>query len=101
MIKSELIPAINKKYPGMKQKEIETIVDIIFDLMADELVKEGRVEIRGFGSFSVRYRKARTARNPKTGEPVDVPAKKIPFFTVGKELKARVDRSVSNQKTEP
>jgi integration host factor subunit beta len=92
MTKSDLVKHLSEKHPGLKQKEIETIVDIIFDSMADELVKEGRVEIRGFGSFSVRYREARTGRNPRNGETVNVPAKKTPHFTAGKELKDRVDR---------
>ena len=69
----------------------ELVVNTIFDSIGDALVSGDRVEIRGFGSFSIRERDAREARNPKSGEVVSIPAKKTPFFKTGKELRSRVD----------
>jgi integration host factor subunit beta len=92
MTKSQLVDAIALRHNTFKRKQIELIVDTIFNSIQNELSQEGRVEIRGFGSFSVRSRKSRQARNPKTGDSVQVPQKKIPFFVVGKELKERVDK---------
>lgn len=68
------------------------VVNTILDSMTEALAAGDRIEIRGFGSFSVRHRRARTGRNPKTGELISVPAKRVPFFTAGNELRVRVDR---------
>jgi len=71
---------------------VEIIVDKIFDSIKDGLVSGDKIEIRGFGSFKVKEHGARKGRNPKTGEAIDIPAKKTPFFKVGKELKERVNK---------
>lgn len=91
LTKSELVLAVAEKMNGMKKKDVEAVVETVFDCMTDSLCRDERVEIRGWGSFSVRTREARKGRNPKTGEPVEVPRKRVPFFTAGKELKERVD----------
>ena len=90
MNKLELV-ATFKKENGRSNKEAAAVVDIIFDEMAKALSKGDRVEIRGLCSFYVRKYKKYTGRNPKTGEPVQVRSKKLPFFKCGKELKERVD----------
>ena len=91
MTKSELIEKLVLDYPLISKKESELIITSVFDDIASALVSGDRVEIRGFGSFSVKDRGARLARNPKTGEQVDIGSKKVPFFKTGKELKERVD----------
>ena len=91
MTKSELIEKLVLDYPLISKKESELIVTSVFDDIASALVSGDRVEIRGFGSFSVKDRGARLARNPKTGEQVDIGSKKVPFFKTGKDLKERVD----------
>ena len=91
MTKSQLIARIAEKYPNLSKKDVELIVNTIFDSMTQALADGERIEIRGFGSFIVKTRESREGRNPKTGEKVHVPAKRTPFFTVGKELKERVD----------
>lgn len=90
MNKSELIEALSLE-KDLTHKRAEQIVNLIFNSMADELNNEGRIEIRGFGSFVVKEYKAYTGRNPKTGETIQVKDKKLPFFKVGKELRERVD----------
>jgi integration host factor subunit beta len=91
MTKSELVDRIVEANGVLTRKESEMVVNIIFDAMGDALRNGEKVEIRGFGSFTVRERGAREARNPKSGEIVNIPAKKIPFFKTGKELRERVD----------
>jgi len=92
MTKSQLINEIHKKQNSDFTKQRITIVtDNIFDLIKDSLAQGERVEIRNFGNFSLRKREARKARNPRTGEIADVPAKSVPFFKAGKELKEMVD----------
>lgn len=91
MTKSELVEQLSTTNSGLNKKEAELIVNTIFDSIGDALVEGDRVEIRGFGSFSIRERDAREARNPKSGEVVKIPSKKTPFFKTGKELRARVD----------
>jgi integration host factor subunit beta len=91
MIKSELIAALAAENPHLTQREIERVVGVIFDRIILALESGGRVELRGFGAFSVRSRPARTGRNPRTGESVEVPAKHVPFFKSGKELRARLN----------
>ena len=91
MTKSELIQVIAEKNPSLHVSDIEHLVSAIFEKITEALAGGDRVEIRGFGAFSVREREARVGRNPKTGEAVEVPAKKTPFFKVGKELKEKVN----------
>lgn len=94
MTKSELIEKISQKVDGLTRKQTEVIVETIFETIKEELARGGKVEIRGFGNFRLRSRNARRARNPKTGEAVDVPPKKVPFFRVGKELREMVNRNL-------
>nr|WP_320050825.1 HU family DNA-binding protein [uncultured Desulfuromonas sp.] len=90
MNKSELIEALSLE-KDLTYKRAEEIVNLMFDSMTQELVKGGRIEIRGFGSFVVKDYKSYTGRNPKTGEAIEVKTKKLPFFKVGKELRERVN----------
>ncbi|MBE0501127.1 MAG: integration host factor subunit beta [Desulfuromonadales bacterium] len=91
MTKSELVEKLSTNAEGLNKKDAEVVVNTIFNSIGDALVSGDRVEIRGFGSFSIRERDAREARNPKSGEVVSIPAKKTPFFKTGKELRSRVD----------
>lgn len=91
MTKSELIDAVSRKTLNFTRRDVESIVNTIFESMTGSLARGERVEIRRFGSFSVRQRKARMGRNPKTGQAVAIPPRRVPFFTVGKELRERVD----------
>lgn len=92
MTKSELIERVSTVSGVVNKKEAELIVNTIFDSIGGALVSGDRVEIRGFGSFTIRERDAREARNPKSGEVVKIPNKKTPFFKTGKELRERVNR---------
>jgi integration host factor subunit beta len=91
MIKSELIASLAEENPHLTQKDIERVVSVILDRMIQALEDGGRVELRGFGAFSVRSRGARSGRNPRTGESVSVRAKHVPFFKSGKELRVRLN----------
>ena len=91
MIRSELLQALAKDNPGLRGEEIEKAVDVFFDEIAQRLARGGRVELRGFGAFSTRTRDARKGRNPRTGETVDVPGKRVPYFKPGKEMRARLN----------
>lgn len=91
MTKSELIEKIVEVNGSMTRRESELVVNIVFDSMGEALKAGDKVEIRGFGSFTVRERGAREARNPKSGEVVRIPAKRTPFFKTGKELRERVN----------
>jgi integration host factor subunit beta len=91
MIKSELIATLAGENPHLTQKDIERVVGVILERMIVALEDGGRVELRGFGAFSVRSRPARAGRNPRTGEAVDVQAKNVPFFKSGKELRVRLN----------
>ena len=93
MLKSELIERLAEDYPHMTQKDVERVVNLIFETMIATLEKGGRVELRGFGALSVRSRPARQGRNPRTGAQVKVPAKHVPFFKSGKELRERLNLS--------
>ncbi len=93
MIKSELIDKLAIENPHLTQAEVERLVNVVLGQMVETLSEGGRVEIRGFGAFSVRHRPARQGRNPRTGETVDVPAKAVPFFKSGKELRERLNAS--------
>ncbi|RME80892.1 MAG: integration host factor subunit beta [Zetaproteobacteria bacterium] len=88
MNRSEMIRRIAAKHPELTRRDVELVVKVIFDTIAEALARGERVELRGFGSFSVRTRAPRIARNPKTGAQVFVPAKSTPHFKAGKELKA-------------
>lgn len=90
--KSDLIEMLTKKLPSMAGRDVEVIVNTIFDSMTDALRRGDRIEIRGFGSFEVRTRRPRLGRNPKTGASVDVGERRVPFFKVGKELRERVNK---------
>ena len=91
MIKSELIAKLAEENPHLTHKDVERVVGVILDRITGALVAGGRVELRGFGAFSLRSRPARTGRNPRTGEAVAVAAKHVPFFKSGKELRARLN----------
>lgn len=91
MTKADMIEKISEKVNGLTRRETEIVVNSVFDSIKDALARGDKVEIRGFGSFRLRDRRMREARNPKTGAPVSVPAKKVPFFKAGKELKEFVD----------
>ena len=91
MIKSELIEKLAGENPHLTHKDVERVVNVILDSMVGALEQGGRVELRGFGAFSVRSRPARVGRNPRTGETVPVPAKAVPFFKSGKELRERLN----------
>ena len=91
MTKSELIAKLAARFPQLVMKDAELSVKAILDAMTEKLAGGKRIEIRGFGSFSLNYRPPRLGRNPKTGEKVQVPEKYVPHFKAGKELRERVD----------
>ncbi|RMF97573.1 MAG: integration host factor subunit beta [Candidatus Schekmanbacteria bacterium] len=93
MTKAELIEAVADKISFLNKKQTEAVVNCFFENIKRALVAGDKVEIRGFGSFTVRHRNSRDGRNPLTGEKVSVPPKKVPFFRAGKELKKLVDSS--------
>ena len=93
MTKSELIDAVAQR-TNITKSRAEMVVNCIFDGMSDALKKDDGIEIRGFGSFSVRQYKPYSGRNPRTGSPVQVPEKRLPFFKVGKELKELVNKAL-------
>lgn len=92
MTKSELIERLSENHELLNRKESEAVINLIFGGISQALSAGDRVEIRGFGSFSIRERDAREARNPKSGEMVSIASRKTPFFKTGKELRDRVDR---------
>lgn len=92
MTKSELIVELSAANAHLSNRDIETIVGTIFDEITAALARGERVELRGFGAFTVKKRDARTGRNPRTGEAVPVDEKAVPFFKAGKELRERVNR---------
>ena len=91
MTKSQLIETVASRLENVSKKDIEIIVETIFSCMTDALTRDERIEIRGCRSFVSKIRDARQGRKPNTGEKVSVPKKRTPFFTVGKELKERVN----------
>lgn len=91
MIKSELVQVIAEQNPHLFQKDVERIVSTIFDTIGDALSAGDRVELRGFGAFSVKHREARVGRNPRTGEQVSIEEKWAPFFKAGKEMRERLN----------
>ena len=94
MTKSELIELISAKQSHLPAKDVELAVKQILEIMSDALAQGGRIEIRGFGSFSLHFRPPRTGRNPKTGDAVPLPGKHVPHFKPGKELRERVSSAV-------
>lgn len=87
MTKSALIDRVTEKVEGLTRKQTEIIIDTIFDGIKDTIAKGEKIELRGFGNFRLKQRRPRKARNPKTGNSVDVPAKRVLYFKVGKALK--------------
>jgi integration host factor subunit beta len=94
MTKAELVDEV-ARVVQLTKKQAETIVNIVFDSIVDSLRGGQKIELRGFGSFRLRSRKSRTGRNPKTGEKVEVPSKKIPYFKPGKELKELINKALA------
>lgn len=99
--KSELIEEVARQAPDISKRDVEIIVNTIFDSMTAALVRHDRIEIRGFGSFIAKPRRAREGRNPRTGEKVHVPQKWVPFFTVGKELRKRINKGLDVAQARP
>ena len=91
MIKSELVQRIALQHPHLRHRGAEKIVDAVLDEIMEAMAHGDRVELRGFGTFSVRVRQGRTARNPRTGLPVSVSNKAAPFFRTGREMRARLN----------
>ncbi len=98
MIKSELVQKIADKNPHLYHKDVERIVNTILDEIVGTLAKNKRVELRGFGAFSVKHRPSRLARNPRTGAKVPVDEKYIPFFKTGKDLHRRLNKGYTGKK---
>lgn len=99
MIKSELIEKIAGENPHLFQRDVELIVNVIFDEIITALAEQKRVELRGFGAFSVKHRPARSGRNPRTGEQVFVDEKYVPYFKTGKELRLRMNKDSETKST--
>lgn len=93
MTKSELVANLTAKLPHLMTRDVDDAVSLMLDAVAAALTRGDRVEIRGFGSFSLNFRPARQGRNPKTGTQVEVPAKHVPHFKAGKELRERVQEA--------
>jgi integration host factor subunit beta len=91
MIKSELVQRLADRHPNLFHRDIEKIVSVVFDGIGDALTRGDRVELRGFGAFSVKRRPARIGRNPRSGEPVAIAEKRAPFFKAGKDLRDRLN----------
>lgn len=100
MTKAELVDEV-ARVVQLTKKQAETIVNIVFDSIVDSLRAGQKIELRGFGSFRLRSRKSRTGRNPKTGEKVEVPSKKIPYFKPGKELKELINKALGEGEEPP
>ena len=101
MIKSELVQVIANRNPHLFLRDVENIVNAIFEEITEALADGSRVELRGFGAFSVKNRPARTGRNPRTGESVTVEEKWVPFFKTGKELRERLNTDHRNSRCRP
>ena len=93
MVRSELVQKISMENKNLEPEEVEKIVDLFFDSITSRLAKGGRVELRNFGAFSTRSRKARVGRNPRTGAEINIPARKTPYFKPGKEIRERLKHS--------
>jgi integration host factor subunit beta len=93
MTRTDLIDTLASRFPGLAAKDSEIAVKLILEAIGDALAQGNRIEVRGFGSFSLSYRPARAGRNPMSGQAVSVPAKFVPHFKAGKELCERVNQS--------
>ncbi|MCF3935989.1 integration host factor subunit beta [Acuticoccus sp. M5D2P5] len=93
MIKSELVTRLALQNPHLYQRDVEAVLNVVLGEVTEALRERNRVELRGFGAFSVRLRGPRTGRNPRTGEPVEVAEKAAPFFRTGKEMRDRINDS--------
>ena len=93
MLRSELIDTLHAENPHLTRRDMERLVAVVLETVTQTLEAGARVELRGFGAFSVRKRDPRVGRNPRTGETVHVPGKHVPFFRTGKELRQRVDNA--------
>ncbi len=93
MLRSELIDELHSENPHLTRDEVERVIAVFLETIIQTLEQGARVELRGFGAFSTRHRAARKGRNPRTGAPVMVPEKHVPFFRAGKELKEKVNDS--------
>jgi integration host factor subunit beta len=100
MIKSELVARLTQRYPHLYHRDVERIVTTVLDEITKALAAGHRVELRGFGAFSVKVRPSRMGRNPRTGEPVNVDEKRAPFFRTGKELRERLNNGAANPPAE-
>jgi integration host factor subunit beta len=100
MTKAELVEEV-ARVSDLTKKHSESIVNTVFDSIIDALQKDEKIELRGFGSFRIRQRRSRQGRNPKTGDKVDVPAKRIPYFKPGKELKELINSSSASPAAAP
>ena len=96
MTKAELVEKVANQI-NLTKKQTEVVVNTVFSSIADSLAEGKKVELRGFGSFRIRQRNARVGRNPKSGQKVDVPSKKVPFFKAGKELRELVDEQEAQE----
>jgi len=94
MTKSELIARLAEKNPSLYHRDLEQLVNTVLETIVKALENGDRVELRGFGSFSIRERKTRTGRNPRTGETVQIDARRLPFFKMGKNMLERLNKSV-------
>jgi integration host factor subunit beta len=92
LTRSELIAELAASHPHLRVTDVELLVTTVFDQITDALARGGRVELRGFGAFAVKQRDGRQAHNPRTGEPVSVATKTVPFFKTGRELRRRLNR---------
>ena len=101
MIKSQLVARLTQRYPHLYHRDVERIVSTVLDAITNALAQGHRVELRGFGAFSVKSRPARTGRNPRTGEAVTVSEKRAPFFRTGKELRERLNMAPAERPREP
>jgi integration host factor subunit beta len=101
MIKSELVQRIASQNPHLYQRDVENIVNAILGEITSAMARGDRVELRGFGAFSVKHRPARTGRNPRTGAHVSVDQKSVPFFKTGKEMRERLNKSDGAAPPEP
>lgn len=97
MIKSELVQAVASRNPHLYHRDVENIVNAVLDEITDALSDGNRVELRGFGTFSVKHRPPRSGRNPRTGGPVSVEEKWVPFFKTGKELRERLNPGMDDE----
>lgn len=98
MIKSELVARLAERYPHLYHRDVERIVSTVLEQIATALANGDRVELRGFGAFSVKVRPARQGRNPRTGEAVSVEEKRVPFFRTGKELRERLNAGTNSSR---